>query len=498
MRAERGYSRVMTSRAAERDSIGSATPAQIPAAIARSLPAGLEIGPDGELREDEINLRALADERGTPLWVVSRSSIERSFTRLKLTFESSWPHVEIAYAMKANNLLGVVRLLHNLGAYIDASAEYEFQLALLAGVPPGEIILNGNAKSDAALRTAAELGTRQVNIDSEAEVRRLNAIAEQLDVTVPCAVRVQLTYRDLLSQDPSFETTLRLGEGKFGNNLGSGQALGTVRAVLDAPHLEFVGLSHHVGFSGYMADFTAEREVMHHRECTRELCEFANEVRRVLSVAVDRLDLGGGFRTGTPVALAAPGDGQPSLHDLPTAADYADAIFPTVSDTLQYDEPPTLQFESGGHNVAESVIFLTRVVEIKDVVFDRPMRYIGVDGSMMMFVSRGMMRVGHPVLPARDAAAPAADIPVDVVGQTCVYDSIAEDIRLPPTHEGDILAVLNQGAYCETQSTQFNAFPRPEVGLVDRGSYHVLRRREVLADIHHRDSIPPVLYVSRG
>ncbi len=488
----------MTSRAAERDSVSTLSAGEIPSDIAQRLPEGFEIGPDGELREDGISLPSLAEERGTPLWVVSRSSIERSFTRLKSTFEARWPRVEIAYAMKANNLLGVVRLLHSLGAYIDASAEYEFQLALLAGVPPGHIILNGNAKSDTALRTAAKLGIRQVNVDSETEVRRLNAIAEEVGVTVPCAVRIQLTYRALLVKDPSFESTLRLGEGKFGNNLASGQALKTVKAVLDAPRLEFVGLSHHVGFSGYMADYSAEREVMHHRECTRELCEFANELRRTLNVATDRLDLGGGFRTGTPVALATPGAGQPEFHDLPVAADYADAIFPTVSETLRADDPPTLQFESGGHNVAESVILMTRVVEVKDVAFDRPTRYVGVDASMMMFVSRGMMRVGHPVIPSRDIDAAPADIPVDVVGQTCVYDSIAEDIRLPPTQEGDILVVLNQGAYCETQSTQFNAFPRPEVVLLDRGDYHVLRRREVLADVHQRDCIPPILYASDG
>jgi diaminopimelate decarboxylase len=400
----------------------------------------------------------------------------------------------MAYAMKANNLLGVVRLLHNLGAYIDASAEYEFQLALLAGVPPEEIILNGNAKSDSALRTAAELGARQVNVDSETEVLRLNAIAESLGTHVPCAVRVQLSYRDLLRADPSFEPMLRLGEGKFGSNLTSGQALNTVNAVLAASHLEFVGLSHHVGFSGYMADYSPEREIMHHRECTRELCEFANQLRRTLNVGVDRLDLGGGFRTGTAVALATPGAGQPEFHDLPTAADYAQAIFPTVSDVLECDDPPALQFESGGHSVAEAVVLLTRVVEVKDVLIDRPVRYVGVDGSMMMFVSRGMMRVGHPVVPARDTCAPPDEMRVDVVGQTCVYDSIAEDIRLPLTKPGDILAILNQGAYCETQSTQFNAFPRPEVGLVDQGAYHVLRRREVLADVHQRDCIPPVLY----
>jgi diaminopimelate decarboxylase len=113
---------------------------------------------------------------------------------------------------------------------------------------------------------------------------------------------------------------------------------------------------------------------------------------------------------------------------------------------------------------------------------------------MMMFVSRGMMRVGHPVVVVGNPVAePVEEWPVELVGQTCVYDSIAEDIRLPNVERGDVVALLNQGAYCETESTQFNAFPRPEVIMLDRGRALVVKRRETVDDIHARDIIPDEL-----
>jgi diaminopimelate decarboxylase len=313
---------------------------------------------------------------------------------------------------------------------------------------------------------------------------------------VRCAVRVQLRYDRLLELDPSFETTLRIGEGKFGSNVASGQALETVEAILGATHLDFCGLSHHVGFSGYMGEYTPQREVMHHAECTREICEFANELKRVHGVEVERLDLGGGFRSGNAVLLSTPGAaGDLAPHALPTPEQYATAIFGALEETLDVSAPPLIQFETGGYQIANAVVMLVGVSEVKDVRTAPPRRFVAVDGSMMMFVSRGMMRVGHPVLLAdRPDAAPAAEWPVEVVGQTCVYDSIAEDILLPAVQRGDVLVLLHQGAYCETESTQFNAFPRPEVVLLDQGRVLPVKRRETFADVHARDDIPSELW----
>lgn len=462
-------------------------------------PSALTVSANDTLTFDGCDLAELARERGTPLWAISRATIEESYRRVADAVGRRYPRSEIAYSIKANNTMAVIRLLHSLGAKIDASAEHEFQLALLCGVPPSDVILNGNGKSEAALHAAARLGARQVNVDSLDEVRRLSAIATELGTTVRCVVRVQLGYERLLTLDPSFEPTLFVSEGKFGANVTTGQALETIEAVVRAPGLELCGLHHHVGFSGYMGDFSAEREVMHHRECTREICELANDVKRRFGVEIDRLDLGGGLRLGGDVLLSTPGDAADvAFHALPAPDDYVTAIFDTLEETLDLAEAPLVQFELGGHLVGSAVVLLTEVAEVKDVPLSPPRRFVVVDGSSMMFVSRAMMRLGYPVVPvAAPLAAADAEWPVDVVGQTCVYDSVAEQIRLPRLERGDLLAVLHQGAYCETESTQFNAFPRPEVVLLDRGRASVVRRRESFADIHARDLVPTELWAVR-
>lgn len=460
-------------------------------------PAALTVNDAGRLELDGCDLDALARERGTPLWAISRSTVEGNFDRIVSAFRARYPRCEIAYSIKAHNTMAVIRLLHRRGALIDASAEHEFQIALEAGVPAGDIILNGNGKSNAALSAAALLGIRQVNIDSLDEAKRLNELAAAHGSTVRCLVRVQLTYDDLLEEDPSFETTLRIGEGKFGANVASGQAKETIEAVVGASNLEFLGLHHHVGFSGYMGDYTPAREVMHHRASAREICRLANEIRRELGVEVARLDLGGGFRAGGSIVLSTPGAAQDlAEHSLPPLEDYAEAIFGTIESELEVSDLPLVQFETGGYQIADAVVLLATVNEVKDVATRPPRRYVVVDASMMMFVARGMMRVGHPVVVVDDPHGEPAEIPVEVVGQTCVYDSMAEDIRLPEVARNSVLALLQQGAYCETESTQFNAFPRPEVVLLDAGRVSVVKRRETLADVHMRDVIPPELWTS--
>lgn len=449
----------------------------------------------GRITFDGVDLDTLARSHGTPLWAISRTTVEDNYDRLSSAFQARWPRSEIAYSVKAHNTLAVIRLLARKGAPIDVSSEFELRMALAAGVDTGKIIVNGNGKSTATLEQAVRIGVRQINVDSLDEARRLDSMAHEIGLRVPCMVRVQLGYEQLLGADPSFESTLRIGEGKFGSNVHSGQALETIEAIVNSTSLDFLGLHHHVGFSGYMGDYTPEREVMHHRECTGEICAFANAVRRRLGVSVQRLDMGGGFRGGGSMVLSTPGAASDlAVHPLPSESDYADAIFSTLEERLEVDESPLLQFESGGGVISSAVVMLTAVSEVKDVRTDPQRRFVSVDSSMMMFVSRGMMRVGHPVLASIEPFRATEDIAVELCGQTCVYDSIAEDITLPAVVPGDVLVLLNQGAYCETESTQFGGFPRPEVVLLDRGRTTVIKRRETLQDIVARDEIPAELW----
>lgn len=455
-------------------------------------PAALDPGPTGALAFDGCDLLELARDRGTPLWAISRATIEANWRALDSAFAARWPRHEIAYSMKTNNVLAIVALLHGLGARLDASGAHELQAGLRAGVPAADMIVNGAGKSDETLRLAASLGVRQVNVDSADEARRLDRIAQELGTCIPCAVRVVLPHERLLQRDPSYESSLQAAD-KHGSDVASGQAYETVEAVVQAAALDLVGLHHHVVFPGYLSDYRADRALAQHEESARELCLVANEVRRRFGVEVDRLDIGGGVRAGSSLHTAPLGAPElASWHTLPSARDFADAVCGAIQATLEQDAPPLVQLESGAHMVWDAVVPLASVSEVKRARRrgGPERRYVYLDASTMMFMSRGM-KVAHPCVPvAAPLAGPDPGPPVELVGQTCMGDTIAEGLALPALAAGDVVALLHQGAYCETLSTQVNSIPRPEVVLLDRGTATVVRRRETAEDVHGRDVVP--------
>ena len=456
---------------------------------ARGWPAALTVTSSGALALDGVALAELASERGTPLWAISRSTLEHNFDELLGAFRARYESCEIAFSMKAHNTLAVVELLHARGAKLDCSAEYELEVVRQLGIPAADIILNGCGKSERALAAAAELGVREVNVDSLDEARRLDAAARLAGQLVNCTVRVQLGFERLLELDPSYLAAARAAD-KFGSDASSGEALEVVRAVVDAPNLAFRGLHHHVVFPGYLADYSTERALAHHAESAAELCRFANEVRSQLGVEVERLNLGGGIRASGSINVAPPGQPEASTwHELPSATAFADAVFGAIEASFDGHGRPLVQFESGGHMVWDAVVLVAEVSEVKQTTRrgGAPSRYVYIDASAMQFVIRSMLKMAHPVLVVARPGAAAATPPADLVGQTCLTDTIAEQLPLAEVTAGDLLCLLHQGAYCDTTSTQVNSFPRPEVVLVHGGDYQVVKRRETLDEVHGRD-----------
>jgi diaminopimelate decarboxylase len=457
-------------------------------------PSALTVSPAGHACLDGCDLVDVAAQFGTPTWVVSQSTIEENYDVLTDAFRSRYEDVEVAYSIKANNTLAVIRMLADRGALLDTSAEYEHQLALAAGCAPSAMIVNGNGKSEDALRFAATAGIRQVNVDSSQEALRLDEIAHAGGAgLVPCLVRVHPGYEQLLAQDPSFSGMVTVAEGKYGSHVDGGDVFDTIQAVLESRHLDFLGLHNHLGFSGYTADYSVGNELMHHREATREICELASEVARRFGIGIQRLDLGGGFRAGRAILLSTPRSGHDlAVHELPSPEAYAAAIFDTLEAFWDLPDLPLVQFEVGGYLVGNAVGLLTSVADVKDVKTSaHTKRYVTADASSMMFVSRLRQRLAYPVVSVASAHAEAdPSWPVDIVGQTCFYDGITENVRLPALKKGDVLFLLHQGAYCEVQSTMFNAFPRPSVVLAAHGSTRVVKRRETIADVMARDVLP--------
>lgn len=459
--------------------------------LSEIAPACVPVGADGVTMVEGVRLSELAERFGTPLWVISRRQLEGNFGELRAALDQRLDRSEIAYSIKANNNRAVLQVLARAGALVDCSSEHELAIVLAAGVPASRILVNGNGKSDRYIEAAVRAGVRQVNVDSVAEAERLSRLAVSHGVRVACVVRLKLSYERLLAQDPSYERTLRVAEGKFGSSVATGEAMRVVRRIHDDPRLDYCGVSHHCGFAGYRAEFTAERQLMHLQECTRELGEFAGAVAAELGVATERIDVGGGLRPGRWVYLSTPGAGADgAYHELPGAERYAEAVAAGLADArLDSSHPaPVVQLETGGFQVGNAVVLLARVQDVKDVERLSRRRFVTVDAAMTMFVSRGMTRVGFPVAAVgRPADTPPAEIPVEIVGPTCAYDSIGEDVKLPDVAPGALLALFNQGAYCEVLSTQFNAIPRPAVVLVDGEQAHLTRRRETLADVVARE-----------
>lgn len=446
---------------------------------------------DGRLFLDGCDLERVAREFGTPTWVASLRGIEHNYARFVASWEARYPSIECHYSIKANNTLAIVRTLQEAGGRFDCTGEAEFEIARLAGADPRRCIINGNGKSPTMLRLAAEAGVRQINVDSIGEARRLNDAAVAAGSVVDCVVRLQPGYEDLIDHDPSYESTLKIWEGKFGSNVASGEADRVISYVRDAPGLRFAGLHHHLAFSGVAGDYSIAIETGHHRDVMTEICRYAKQIESELGVTVERIDCGGGFASGNGIFMVSPGNvGDGELYPLPAIDQYIDAVTAPIRDAFAEDRLPTLQFETGRYQVAKDIVLLTAVTDIKDGHSTPPRRFVTCDSSMQQFTAKGMQKVAHQVVHCTRADEPDNGMLADIVGQTCAYDSSAEDVRLPDVAVGDLLVHTGHGAYCDTSGSNFNAMVRPATVVVRDGRAALAKRHETIADIVERHAGP--------
>lgn len=445
----------------------------------------------GRLALDGCDLGAIAERYGTPVWVASLAGIEANYARFVSTWEAHYPAIECHYSIKANHTLEIVRTLQRCGGRFDCTGEAELQIALLCGADSRRCVINGNGKSQAVLALAAELGVRQVNIDSLAEAQRLNEHAVRAGTVVDCVVRLQLGYEQLIGNDESYTSTLKIWEGKFGVATGNGEAERVVRYIESAPGLRFCGFHHHLAFSGVAGDYSIAIETGHHADTMRELCAYARAIEERLGVTVERIDCGGGYASGRGIFIQSPGNvGDGRLYELPTLEQYIEAVTGPVREAFPADRLPILQFETGRYQVSHEVVLVTAVTDVKDGHSDPPRRFITTDSSLQQFTASGFQRVRHQVLHATRADdAPNGQL-ADVVGQTCAYDSSCEDVVLPDTDVGDLLVLTGHGAYCDTSGTNFNAMVRPATVVVRDGRAALAKRHETVMDIVARHAGP--------
>ncbi len=395
---------------------------------------------------DDVPVTEIAAAEGTPLYVYSASTITTRYQAIDEAFRS-YPH-SLHYALKANSTLAIARLLRGLGSAADANSGGEIDVALRAGFIPEQIVFTGVGKTAAELAQAIDLGVKTINAESEGELERIDLLARERQTRARVALRVNPDI-DARSH-PHISTGLKTN--KFGIALDAAREI--CRRASRREALEIVGLHIHVG--SQITDLDPLRRA------AQAIVTLARELRDD-GIIIDHLDLGGG--------LGVSYDGSP----VPSAQDYAAALLPVVKDSGL-----AIVLEPGRNIVAPAGALLSRVVDVKD----------RADGTAFVILDAGMTELLRPMLygayhriePAVRSAA--VEIACDIVGPLCESsDTLGKDRRLPRPEVGDLMAVLDAGAYGAVMASNYNRRTLPAEVLVENGKWSVIRRRQTIDDI---------------
>jgi diaminopimelate decarboxylase len=394
---------------------------------------------------DGVSLETIAREHGTPLYVYSAESIRRSYRQLDEAF-APHPH-RIHYALKANSSFAIVRLLREAGSAVDANSIGEVELAMLAGFAPSEIVFSGVGKSPDEIDRAVQLGLKAINAESAGELERIDRAAQARGVRANVAVRVNPDID--AGTHPHISTGLHIN--KFGVPLE--QARGLYRKMSTQPGLEPVGIHVHLG-SQIISTEPLQRGAAAVVRLARELKDSG--------VQLQHIDVGGG--------LGISYDGSKA----PTAAEYAAAILPIVAPSGL-----SIALEPGRYIVGAAAVLLARVVDLKDAAGGH--NFAVLDAGMTELLRPMLYGAFHRIVAVTPRAA--RDLCYDVVGPVCEStDAFGSERRLNQLEVGDVLAIMDAGAYGSAMSSNYNRRSLPAEVLVDGGTARLIRRRQNIDD----------------
>src|SRR3984957_1979016 len=418
---------------------------------------------DGVLTLGGIDVRDLAEQYGTPLYVCDEEDVR---SRCRDYLEAFGPDARVFYAAKAFCSRAMLRWVSSEGLGVDVCTGGELAVALSAGVPPGQITLHGNNKTLDELSRAVSVGVGHIVVDSFEEIARLAYLTE--DTTTRPNVLVRVTT-GVEAHTHEFMATAH-DDQKFGFSLASGAADEAVRRVIACPGLEFAGLHSHIGSQIFDA---AGFEVAAHR-----VIELAVRIRDAHGIEIAELDLGGGFGIAYTDEDDAP-EVKDLAHHLRQIVDVQCAVAGLAR--------PRLTVEPGRAIVGPSMVTLYTVGTIKDV--DGLRTYVSVDGGMSDNIRTALYDASYTcALASRESSAPP--MLSRVVGRHCESgDIVVRHAYLPADlAPGDLLAVAATRAYCRSLASNYNYAPRPAVGVVGDGADPaVILRRETMDDLLRLD-----------
>src|SRR6266849_5671517 len=412
----------------------------------------------GELYCEQVPVSRIAKEVGTPCYIYSYATLVRHFRVYDGAFKSI-PHV-IAFAMKANSNIAILRLMAKEGGGVDIVSGGELFRALKAGVPPSKIVFAGVGKNSEEIREALKADILMFNVESSAELQAINEVAASVGTKARVALRINPDI------DPKTHPYISTGLKKSKFGISAERALDEYKLATTLPHIEIVGVHKHIGSQ------------------LTQISPYVDALKRILSlveqlagigVHLRYLNVGGGlgitYRDETP----------------PQPQDLAQAISPLVKDLKCM-----LIFEPGRSIVGNAGALLTRVLYHKA---NPEKAFLIVDAAMNDLIRPSLYGAYHEIKPVHEIRDKLKrQVLADVVGPVCeAGDFLAKDRMMPMVDPGELLAVMSAGADGFSMASNYNTRPRVAEVLVKDGECHVIRAREEYADLVRGEMIPAFL-----
>jgi len=392
-----------------------------------------------------IDFKALANEYGTPLYVYDFDYMKEQYTELKEAFRGRKSIV--AYAVKANSNLSVVKHFAKMGSGADCVSIGEVRRAFLAGIPAYKIIFSGVGKSDAEIREAIERDILYINVESEAELGRVEAIAKELDTKARISIRVNPNI------DPKTHPYISTGlhDNKFGVDLSTAKRM-YIKAN-NAENLDPVGIHFHIGSQ------LTELEPI--REAAVIVADLVRSLEAI-DIELKFFDVGGG--------LGIKYENETTIKPY----DYAQAILSTLTGLDM-----TILCEPGRFLTANAGYFVTKVLYEKQ---NGEKKFVVVDGAMNDLLRPSLYKAYHEIEALTESEGEPRE--VDIVGPVCESgDFFAKDYKLPPLNHNDLLVIKSAGAYGFGMGSNYNTRGRSAEVAVENGKARLIRKRESFEDL---------------
>lgn len=405
---------------------------------------------------EKVPIERIAKEIGTPCYVYSYRTLVRHYQAFDEAF-GAVPHI-VAFAMKANSNLAILRLMASAGSGADIVSGGELYRALMAGIRPGKIVFAGVGKSREEIRYALKSDILMFNVESSGELHLINEVAAEMG----CQARVALRINPDIDPKTHPYISTGLKKSKFG--ISADRALEEFKLASSLSHIDVVGVHKHIG--SQLTDVTP----------------FIDALKKILALVeqlkahgtdIRYINIGGGL--GITYSNETP----------PQPKDLAEAISPLLRDLKC-----TLIMEPGRVIVGNAGILLTKVFYTKE---SATKHFVIVDAAMNDLLRPSLYEAHHDILPVHRMPQ-AKQYTVDVVGPVCESgDFLAKERTMQEAKSGDLLAVMSAGAYAFTMASNYNSRPRvPEI-LVKDDQIHVIRARETYEDLIRGEAIPEFL-----